>query len=169
MVLTKKRIFVQKLEEGKGVSHAAPCSLQAQTKFCSHGLCCPHGLYPARPFCPWNPPGNNTRLGSHSLFQEIFPTQGSNPSLLHCSQILYHLSHQGSQEYWGGMPFPSPGGLPDPGIEPRSPALQADSLPSAPNGTPHIIITPDHNCTHSARPQASQGQELYLIPIVVST
>ena len=32
-------------------------------------------------------------------------------------------------EYWSGLPFPSPGDLPDPGIEPRSPALQADSLP----------------------------------------
>ena len=35
-------------------------------------------------------------------------------------------------EYWSGLPFPSPGDLPDPGIEPRSPALQADSLPSEP-------------------------------------
>ena len=34
------------------------------------------------------------------------------------------------QEYWHGLPFPSPGDLPDPGTEPRSPALQADSLPS---------------------------------------
>ena len=34
------------------------------------------------------------------------------------------------QEYWSGLPFSSPGDLPDPGIEPRSPALQADSLPS---------------------------------------
>ena len=34
------------------------------------------------------------------------------------------------QEYWTGLPFPSPGGLPDPGIEPRSPAVQADSLPT---------------------------------------
>ena len=33
------------------------------------------------------------------------------------------------QEYWSGLPFPTPGDLPDPGIEPRSPALQADSLP----------------------------------------
>ena len=33
------------------------------------------------------------------------------------------------QEYWSGLPFPSPGALPDLGIEPRSPALQADSLP----------------------------------------
>ena len=36
------------------------------------------------------------------------------------------------QEYWSGLPFPSPGDLPDPGIEPRSPALEADSLPSEP-------------------------------------
>ena len=36
------------------------------------------------------------------------------------------------QEYWSGLPFPSPGDLPDPGIEPGSPALQGDSLPSEP-------------------------------------
>ena len=41
------------------------------------------------------------------------------------------------QEYWSGLPFPSPGDLPNPGAEPRSPALQADSLPSEPPGTPH--------------------------------
>ena len=40
------------------------------------------------------------------------------------------------QEYWSGLPFPSPGDLPNPGIEPRSPALQADSLPSEPLGEP---------------------------------
>ena len=38
------------------------------------------------------------------------------------------------QEYWSGLPFPSPGDLPDPGIESRSPALQADALPSEPPG-----------------------------------
>ena len=38
------------------------------------------------------------------------------------------------QEYWSGLPFPSPGDLPDPGIEPRFPAVQADSLPSEPPG-----------------------------------
>ena len=40
------------------------------------------------------------------------------------------------QGYWSGLPFPSPEGLPDPGIEPRSPALQAVSLPSEPPGKP---------------------------------
>ena len=40
------------------------------------------------------------------------------------------------QEYWSGLPFPPPGDLPNPGIKPRSPALQADSLPSEPPGKP---------------------------------
>ena len=39
-----------------------------------------------------------------------------------------------SPEHWSGYPFPSPGDLPNPGIEPRSPALQADSLPAEPQG-----------------------------------
>ena len=38
------------------------------------------------------------------------------------------------QEYWSGLPFPSPGDLPDPGVKPGSPALQADALPSEPPG-----------------------------------
>ena len=40
------------------------------------------------------------------------------------------------QEFWGGLPVPSPGDLPDPGSEPGSPTLQADSLPSEPPGKP---------------------------------
>ena len=50
-----------------------------------------HGLY-----SPWSSPGLNTGVGSLSLLQGIFPTQGSNPGLLHCRQILYQLSHKGS-------------------------------------------------------------------------
>ena len=42
------------------------------------------------------------------------------------------------QESWSGLPFPSPGDLPDPGIEPRSPELLADDLPSEPPGNPSI-------------------------------
>ena len=52
-----------------------------------------HGLWLARLLCPWNSPGKNTRVGCHSLLQGIFPTQGSNLGLLHCRQILHHLSH----------------------------------------------------------------------------
>ena len=45
---------------------------------------------------PWNSPGKNTGVGSCFLLQGIFPTQGSNAGLLHCRQILYHLSQQRS-------------------------------------------------------------------------
>ena len=51
----------------------------------------PHGLY-----SPWNSPGQNTGMGSLSLLGGIFPSQGSNPGLPHCRQILYQLSHKGS-------------------------------------------------------------------------
>ena len=86
----------------------------------------PHGLQ-----CPWNSPGQNTGMGSLSLLQRIFLIKGSNPGLPHCRQILYQLSHKRSPRIleWGSL-FPSPGDLPDPGIEPGSPALQADSLPT---------------------------------------
>ena len=53
----------------------------------------PHVLY-----SPQNSPGQNTGADSHSLLQGIFPTQGSNPGLPHCRQILYQLSHQGSPQ-----------------------------------------------------------------------
>ena len=49
------------------------------------------------------------------------------------------------QGYWSGLPFPSPGDLPDPGIEPRSPALQADALPSEPL-VDLFKITKSYNC-----------------------
>ena len=50
------------------------------------------------------------------------------------------------QDYWSGLPFPSPGDLPDPGIEPRSPALQADALPSKSPGS-WTIKKADHRRT----------------------
>ena len=66
--------------------------------------------------------------------------------LLSCVQLFvtpWTVSHQAPlsmgfsrQEYWSGLPFPSPGDLPGPGIKPRSPALQADALTSEPPGKP---------------------------------
>ena len=56
------------------------------------------------------------------------------------------------QEYWSGLPFPSPGDLPHPGIEHASPAWQADSLPSEPTGKPICCIeTPDKDFGSSFR------------------
>ena len=60
---------------------------------------------------------------------------------------LWTVAHQAPQsmgfsrhEYWSGLPFPSPGDLPDPVIQPRSPALQADALTAEPPGEPAIAI-----------------------------
>ena len=46
--------------------------------------------------CPWDFPGKHTGVGCHFLLQGIFPSQESNPGLLHCRQILYRLSYEGS-------------------------------------------------------------------------
>ena len=61
------------------------------------------------------------------------------------SVTLWTVAHQvppsmgfSRQEYWSGSPFPSPGDLPDPGIKPKSPTLQADALTSEPPGKPDI-------------------------------
>ena len=78
----------------------------------------------------------NTRVGCPSLLQGIFPTQGSNPGLLHCRWILYQLCHMGSSRILEWVAYPFSRGLPDPGIEPRSLTLQADSLPAVPQGKP---------------------------------
>ena len=50
----------------------------------------PHILQLTRLLCLWKSPGKNTRVNSHSLFQGIFPIQGSNLGLWHCRQNLYH-------------------------------------------------------------------------------
>ena len=62
----------------------------------------PHGLYSS-----WGSPGQNTGVGSLFLLQGIFPTQGLNPGLPHCGQILYQLSHKGSPRIleWVAYPF----------------------------------------------------------------
>ena len=56
----------------------------------------PHGLQPTKLLCPWNSPGKNTGMGCSFLLQVIFPIKRWNSGLLHCRQILNHLSRQGS-------------------------------------------------------------------------
>ena len=51
------------------------------------------------------------------------------------------------QEYWSGLPFPSPGDLPNPGIEPSSPALSGGFFTTEPSGKPHVYMW-IHICTH---------------------
>ena len=81
-ILQVRKLFTKRL--CIVLSHSVSDSLQ------------PHGLQPTRLFCPWGFPGKNTGVGFHALLQGIFPTQGSNPGLLHCRQILYQLSYKGS-------------------------------------------------------------------------
>ena len=59
-------------------------------------LCDPMGCSPPGFSVHGDSPGKNSEVGSHTVLQRIFPTQGSNPGLLHRRQILYHPSHQGS-------------------------------------------------------------------------
>jgi len=66
-------------------------------------------------------------------------------NLVRLFAALWTVAHQAPlslglsrQEYWSGLPFPPPGDLPNPGIKPKSLALQADSLPSEPPGKPQI-------------------------------
>ena len=76
---------------------------------------------------PWNSSGQNTGVGCRSLLQGIFPTQGSNPGLLHCKCILYQLRQQESPRIleWAAFPFFS--GFSSP--RNQTGVLQADSLP----------------------------------------
>ena len=69
----------------------------------------PHGLY-----SPWNPPGQNTGVGSLSFLQGIFPTQGSNPGLLHCRWFLYQLSHKGCLRILEQVDYPFSSGTSQP-------------------------------------------------------
>ena len=92
------------------------------------------------------------------LIQGVHHLLASNIPFTICSNLSHSLSHVlffvtpwtvahqappsmecSRQEYWSGLPFPSPGNLPNPGIEPRSPALQADTLTSEPPGKPTIF------------------------------
>ena len=58
---------------------------------------------------PWSSPGHNTGVGRLSVLQGIFPTEKSNPGLLHCRWIVYQLSHQGSPWMWKTCPYCSQG------------------------------------------------------------
>ena len=76
-------------------------------------------------------------MGSLSLLQGIFPTQVSNPGLLHCKQILYQANHKGSPRILKWVAYPFFRYFPNPGIELHSPAMKADSLPTELWGKPY--------------------------------
>ena len=102
----------------------------------------PHGLQPTRMFRPWDFPGKSTGVGCHCLLQtkhcqttalirDIYSTtcEGVVSHFNHVQFFvtLWNVAHQAPlsmgfsrQEYWSGLPFPTPGDLPNPGIQPAS-------------------------------------------------
>jgi len=80
----------------KGLKSERPCVVLCLVAQLCPTLCDPINCSPPGSSVHGNSPGKNTGVGCHALLQGIFPTQGSNVGLLHCRQILYQLSYQGS-------------------------------------------------------------------------
>ena len=93
----------------------------------------PHGLYR-----PWNSPGQNTGVGSCSLLQGSSQPKDQTQVSRIAGGFFTSWATREAQEYQSGEPIPSPGDLPNLGIESRSPTWQADSLPAEPQGKPKI-------------------------------
>ena len=80
---------------------------------------------------------------NQDLTQDIWLSTACLTTVVSDSATPWTVAHQASpsmgfsrQEHWSGLPFPSPGDLPNPGIKPRSPTLEADGLTSEPPGKP---------------------------------
>ena len=80
----------------------------------------------------------------------------------HQAPLSMGFSRQG---YWSGLPFPSPGDLPDPGIKPRSPALQADASTSEPPGKPILYIIPNSQSIFLLFPHPLGSHEPVLLAV----
>ena len=85
----------QEYWSGQHIIHCLCSHVCLVTQLCLI-LCDPMDCSPPGSSVTGNSPGKNTGVGCHALLYGIFPTQGSNTGLVHCRQILYHLSHQGS-------------------------------------------------------------------------
>ena len=101
----------------------------------------PHRRQPTRLPRPWDSPGKNNGVGCH--FLQCIKVKVKSPGYVQLLVIPWIAAYQAPlsmgfsrQEYWSGVPFPSPEDLADPGIKPGSPALHADSLPSELQGSP---------------------------------
>ena len=92
-------------------------------------------------------PGNQRGPGEHSFFVCLCARAFSSSVVSNSFLTLRTVAHQAPlstgfsrQEYWSGLPCPPPGDLPDPGIQPASPALQVDSLPSESPGKLFVCL-----------------------------
>ena len=107
----------------------------ARARSCAHAQSCP---------TLWDPMDcSSPGVGCHTLLQGIFPTQESNPDLLHCRRSLYHLSHQGSPRILEWVAISFSGDLPYPVIEPTSlvsPAFGGRVFTTLPPGKPGVRV-----------------------------
>ena len=90
-ILSWRQLLSQKLLEAP--HYVSPCAVQSLNHV---WLCDPMDCSPPCSSVHRDSPGKNTGVGCHAFLQGTFPTQGSNPGLPHCREILYQLSHQGS-------------------------------------------------------------------------
>ena len=129
----------------------------------------PHRLQPTRLLHPWDSPGKNTGEDCRSLLQRIFPTQGLNPGLQHCRQILYHLSFRevlllclvvklsGHFNYIGTHELYSPWNSPDQNTGVGSCSLLQGIFPTqgSNSGLPHCMQIL-YQLSHSGSPLGNQ-------------
>ena len=106
-------------------------------------LCDPVHCSPPGSFVHGDSPGKNTGVGCPILLWGIFPTQELNPGLLHCRQILYCLSHQGSPWILECVVYPFSRRSSQPRNRMGSPTLQTDSLCLSHQGSPKLLY--NHN------------------------
>ena len=93
-------------------------------------------VWPRRRYSPQNSPGQNTGVGSLSLLQGVFSTQGSSPGLPHCRQILYQLSHQGSPRTLVRVAYSFSSSSFWPRNWTRVSCITGELLPTGPSGKP---------------------------------
>ena len=125
-------------------------------------LCDPVDCSPSGSSVHGDSPGKNTGVGCQAPLQGIFSTQGLNPGLLHCRQILYCLSHQRSPRILGWVAYPFSRGSSWPSNCTRI-CFQADSLPSEPLGKPFLpsVQFSRSVVSDSLRPRESLGCSNY--------
>src|SRR5574340_381233 len=108
----------------------------------------PHRRQPTRLPRPWDSPGKNTGVGCHFLLQ-CMKGKSESEVTQSCPTLCYPttVAHQAPlfigfsrQEYWSGLPFPPPGDLADPVIEPSSAALAGRFFTTEPPSLPHISM-----------------------------
>ena len=108
--------------------------------------------------CPWDSPGKNTGASCHFLLRCVKVKSLSHVQLFGTPSTVAHQAPPSvgfpRQEYWSGLPFPTPGDLPDLGIEPMYAALQVDSLPLSSVQSSHSVVS------NSLRPHGLQCTRL---------